>query len=85
MRDKTVRNAMTPLESVFMLDINDTLGNVTMDKVKWVWHEWVWFLTTACCLPIDQSGGLFPCSCVPGYKRQYNRNTVSEETDKVRP
>ena len=41
MRDKTVRNAMTPLESVFMLDINDTLGEVTMDKVKWAWHEWV--------------------------------------------
>ena len=34
MRDKTVKDAMTPLESVFMLDINDTLGNVTMDKVE---------------------------------------------------
>ena len=33
MRDKTVKDAMTPLESVFMLDINDKLGNVTMDKV----------------------------------------------------
>ena len=33
MRDKTVKDAMTPLESVFMIKSNDTLGNVTMDKV----------------------------------------------------
>ncbi len=33
MRDKTVKDAMTPLESVYMMHSNDVLGNVTMDKV----------------------------------------------------
>lgn len=33
MRDKTVGDAMTPLESVFMLDINECIGHATMDKV----------------------------------------------------
>ena len=34
MRDKKVRDAMTPLESVFMLNVDDKVGNVTMDTVS---------------------------------------------------
>ena len=33
MRDKTVRDAMTPLESVFMLHIDDKIGHTNMEKV----------------------------------------------------
>lgn len=33
MRSKVVRAAMTPLESVFMLSVDDKLDRVTMQKV----------------------------------------------------
>jgi len=33
MRDKTVADVMTPLESVFMLDINGVIDTVTMNEV----------------------------------------------------
>ena len=33
MRNKTVKDAMTPLESVFMLNIDDKIGHINMDKV----------------------------------------------------
>ena len=33
MRDKTVGDCMTPLQSVFMLNITDCIGAETMDKV----------------------------------------------------
>ena len=33
MRNKTVKDAMTPLESVFMLHIDDKIGHINMDKV----------------------------------------------------
>ena len=34
MRDKTVKDAMTPLESVFMLHEDDKIGHANMEKVK---------------------------------------------------
>ena len=33
MRNKTVKDAMTPLESVFMLHIDDKIGHSNMNKV----------------------------------------------------
>lgn len=33
MRDKTVKDAMTPLESVFMLHYDDKIGHNNMEKV----------------------------------------------------
>ena len=33
MRDKTVADVMTPLESVFMLDINGVIDTVAMNEV----------------------------------------------------
>ena len=33
MRDKTVADVMTPLESVFMLDINGVIDTTTMNEV----------------------------------------------------
>ena len=33
MRDKTVGDAMTPLESVYMLNINDVINRKTMNEV----------------------------------------------------
>ena len=35
MRDKTVQDAMTPLESVFMLDISASINRKTMKEVDY--------------------------------------------------
>ena len=34
MRDKTVGDAMTPLESVFMLDVSGTINRKTLKEVS---------------------------------------------------
>ena len=34
MRDKTVIDAMTPLESVFMLNIDDKIGHINLKEVS---------------------------------------------------
>lgn len=34
MKDKTVKDAMTPLESVFMLNYNDKIGHSNMEMVQ---------------------------------------------------
>ncbi len=38
MRDKTVKDAMTPLESVYMLNINAIIDRDTMKDVSIVFH-----------------------------------------------
>ena len=47
MRDKTVGDCMTPLESVFMLSNDDCIGTGTMDKVgRYLPCESVWIMAT---------------------------------------
>jgi len=38
MRDKTVADAMTPLESVFMLDVNGVIDRKTIREVPHIAH-----------------------------------------------
>ena len=38
MRDKTVADAMTPLESVFMLDVNGVIDRKTIREVPHIVH-----------------------------------------------
>ncbi|XP_019848829.1 PREDICTED: DUF21 domain-containing protein At4g14230-like [Amphimedon queenslandica] len=39
MRDKTVKDAMTPLESVFMLHVDDKIGQANMEKIIATGHS----------------------------------------------
>ena len=47
MRDKTVKDAMTPIEAVFMLDCNDSIDTHTRDQVGHTTHQIYIFLSVS--------------------------------------
>ena len=70
MRDKTVRDAMTPLESVFMLNVNEKLGHVAMDTVHLNMYGYHKCHITLNFLDYDQR--IFKNSSIPGSSEEYS-------------